>query len=207
VEIPDGVKLVAAAKTRNPQEILAAIDAGIQIIGENYVQEAELAYRIIGNSVEWHFIGHLQKNKVKKAVALFDMIETVDSPEIAAEIDKRCAETGKTMPVLIEINSGREPRKSGILPEKAAELITGISRLPNIRVAGLMTMGPPVSRPEDSRPFFRETRQLFESIKKLDLPRVEMQYLSMGMTDSYRIALEEGANVIRLGNRIFGARA
>jgi pyridoxal phosphate enzyme (YggS family) len=198
---------VAAAKTRNPQEILAATDAGIKIIGENYVQEAEQACRIIGRSVEWHFIGHLQKNKVKKAVVLFDMIETVDSPEIAAEIDIRCAETGKIMPVLIEINSGREPRKSGIFPEKAAALITGISRLTNIRVAGLMTMGPPVSRPEDSRPFFRETRQLFESIKKLDLPRVEMQYLSMGMTDSYRIALEEGANVIRLGNRIFGARA
>jgi pyridoxal phosphate enzyme (YggS family) len=135
------------------------------------------------------------------------MIETVDSLEIAVEIDKRCAQIGKTLPVLIEINSGREPQKSGAFPENAEALVAGISRLPNIRVAGLMTMGPPVSRPEESRPYFRETKKLFDRIKKLDLPNVEMKYLSMGMTDSYRIALEEGANVIRLGNKIFGERA
>ena len=205
-ELPAGVTLVAAAKTREPPEILEAVAAGIKIIGENYVQEAERACRVIGNKVEWHFIGHLQKNKVKKAVAIFDVIETVDSLEIAAEIDKTCAQTGKIMPVLIEINSGREPQKSGAYPENAGPLIAAVSNLHNIRVKGLMTMGPPVSRPEDSRPFFRETKNLFERIKKLDLPNVEMKYLSMGMTDSYRIALEEGANVIRLGDKIFGER-
>ena len=197
---------MAAAKAREPREIMEAAAAGIKIIGENYVQEAERAYREIGCKVEWHFIGHLQQNKVKKAVAIFDMIETVDSLEIASEIDKRCAQAGRIMPVLIEVNSGREERKSGVLPEDAAALITGISRLRNIRVEGLMTMGPPVSRPEDSRRCFRETKCLFESLKQLNLPRVEMKYLSMGMTDSYRIALEEGANIIRLGNKIFGER-
>lgn len=199
--------MVAAAKTRSPQEILEAVDAGIKVIGENYVQEAEKAYQIVGDKVGWHFIGHLQKNKVKKTVAIFDMIETVDSLEIAVEIDKRCAQIGKTMPVLIEINSGRETQKSGVFPENAEALVAGISRLPNIRVAGLMTMGPPVGRPEESRPYFRETKELFDRIKRLGLPNVEMKYLSMGMTDSYRIALEEGANIIRLGNKIFGERA
>jgi PLP dependent protein len=200
------VRLVAAAKTRDPQEVLEAIGAGIKIIGENYVQEAEKAYKIIGNIAEWHFIGHLQKNKVRKAVAIFDMIETVDSLEIATEIDERCAQTGKSLPMLIEINSGREAQKSGVFPEKAEPLITSISQLRNVRVAGLMTMGPPVHHPEESRPYFHETKKLFESLKQLVLPRVEMKYLSMGMTGSYRIALEEGANIIRLGNMIFGDR-
>jgi pyridoxal phosphate enzyme (YggS family) len=205
-ELPAGIKLVAAAKTKEPQEILEAIDAGIKIIGENYVQEAEKAYRVIGDKVEWHFIGHLQKNKVKKTVSIFDIIETVDSLEIATEIDKRCAQIGKNMPVLIEINSGRELQKSGVLPENAETLIAGIANLPNVHIEGLMTMGPPVSRPEDSRPYFQETKKVFDRLKSLELPNVEMKYLSMGMTDSYRIALEEGANVIRLGNKIFGER-
>jgi pyridoxal phosphate enzyme (YggS family) len=197
---------VAAAKAREPREILEAIAAGVRTIGENYIQEAESAYHIVGDRVEWHFIGHLQKNKVKKAVAIFDMIETVDSLEIAREINSRCAQIGKTMPVLIEINSGREPQKSGVFPENAVALIAGIAGLPHVRIMGLMTMGPPVSLPEESRPFFRETKDLFDRLKALALPGVEMIYLSMGMTDSYRIALEEGANIIRLGNKIFGER-
>jgi len=205
-ELPAGVQLVAAAKTREPRETLEAVEAGIKIIGENYVQEAERAYQVVGDRVEWHFIGHLQKNKVKKAVDIFDMIETVDSIEIAAEIDKRCARAGKTMPVLIEINSGREEQKAGVYPEDAERLVSEISTLKNIRVMGLMTMGPLVGRPEDSRPCFNETRRVFERIKGINLPNVEMKYLSMGMTDSYRIALEEGANVIRIGSRIFGER-
>ncbi len=198
------MNLVAAAKGRVPQDILEAVNAGIRIIGENYVQEAERAYQVIGTKARWHFIGHLQKNKVKKAVALFDMIETVDRLEIAAEIDRRCAETGKLLPVLIEINIGREPQKSGVFPERAEELINCLSRLPNIRVAGLMTMGPSAGRAEDSRPYFRETRRLFELLQGKNIPRVEMQYLSMGMSESYHIALEEGANIIRLGKKIFG---
>lgn len=205
-ELPKGVELVAAAKTREPAEILQAIEAGVKIIGENYVQEAERAYQVIGNRVKWHFIGRLQRNKVKKAVRLFDMIETVDSVEIAREIDKRCGQIGKIMPVLIEINSGREEQKAGVFPEEAEQLVREISTLPNIRVKGLMTMGPRFGNPEDSRPYFAETKKIFDKLKKLNLPNVEMRYLSMGMTNSYKIALEEGANIVRIGSKIFGER-
>ena len=205
-ELPDGVQLVAAAKTRTPEEILEAVEAGVKILGENYAQEAEGAYEAVGNKAKWHFIGHLQKNKVKKAVKLFDMIETVDSLELAREIDKRCAQIGKVMPVLIEINSGREEQKSGVFPEKTEQLVREISGLNNIRVMGLMTMGPRSGNPEDSRPYFVETKRIFERIKKLNLPDTEMSYLSMGMTNSYKIALEEGANIVRIGSKIFGER-
>lgn len=205
-ELPNGVELVAAAKTIQPEEILEAFEAGVKIVGENYVQEAERAYEVIGNKAKWHFIGHLQSNKVKKAVKVFDMIETVDSVEIAREIDKRCAQIGKIMPVLIEINSGREKQKSGVFPEKAEQLVTEISTCPNIRIMGLMTMGPRFGNPEDSRPYFVETKRIFDRIKKLNLPNVEMRYLSMGMTNSYKIAIEEGANIIRVGSKIFGER-
>ena len=205
-ELPNGVKLVAAAKTRQPKEILEAVEAGVKIVGENYVQEAERAYEVIGNKAKWHFIGHLQKNKVKKAVRIFDMIETVDSAEIAGEIDKRCAQIGKIMPVLIEINSGREEQKAGVFPEKAEQLVSEISTYQNIKVMGLMTMGPRFGNPEDSRPYFVETKKIFERIKKLNLPNVDMRYLSMGMTNSYKVAMEEGANIVRIGSKIFGER-
>jgi len=205
-ELHDGIELVAAAKTRKPEEVLEVIEAGVKIIGENYVQEAERAYEVVGNRAKWHFIGHLQRNKVKKAVRIFDMIETVDSVEIAQEIDERCAQIGKIMPVLIEINSGREEQKSGVSPENAEQLIKGISVLQNIKVMGLMTMGPRFGNPEDSRPYFVETKKLFDRFKKLNLPDIEMRYLSMGMTNSYKIALEEGANIVRIGSKIFGER-
>ena len=205
-ELPDGVELVAAAKAREPEEVLEAVQSGIKIIGENYLQEAERAYEVVGDKVKWHFIGHLQKNKVKKAISIFDMIETVDSADIAKEIDKRCQPIGKVMPVLVEINSGREKQKSGVLPENAEELVRDISSLQNIKVMGLMTMGPQFGNPEDARPYFVETKRIFDRIKKLGLPNVEMKYLSMGMTNSYQVALEEGANIVRIGTRIFGER-
>jgi pyridoxal phosphate enzyme (YggS family) len=206
-ELPQGVELVAAAKGRAPDEVLQAVEAGVKVIGENYVQEAETACAAIGGRAEWHMIGRLQKNKVKKAVALFDMIETVDSIELAREIDRRCAEMGRVMPVLVEVNSGREEQKAGVLPEDAEQLIKEISSLPNIKVMGLMTMGPRFGNPEDSRPYFVITRRLFDRIKALKLPDVEMKYLSMGMTNSYQIALEEGANLVRIGTKIFGERS
>jgi len=205
-ELTEGVKLVAAAKTRTPDEIAEAVEAGIGIIGENYLQEAEKAYQEVGSKVKWHFIGHLQKNKVKKAVALFDMIETVDSVELAAEIDKRCSQIGKIMPVLIEINSGREAQKAGVYPENAEQLIKDITGMENIQVMGLMTMGSATIQVEELRACFRETKALFDSIRKAAMPNVEMKFLSMGMTDSYKIALEEGANMVRIGSRIFGRR-
>ncbi len=205
-ELPAGVQLVAAAKTRQPQEILEAIRAGVKIVGENYVQEAERAYEIVGDRAKWHFIGHLQKNKVKTAARLFDMIETIDSLEIAKEIDKRCAQLGKIMPVLIEVNSGREKQKAGVFPETVEQLVREISALQNIRVTGLMTMGPLLGNPEDSRPFFVATRKILDRIKELGLPNIDMKYLSMGTTNSYKIAVEEGANMVRLGSKIFGER-
>jgi hypothetical protein len=206
-ELPEGVELVAAAKGRSPQEVVEAVGAGVKIVGENYVQEAERAYRVVGSKVKWHFIGRLQKNKVKKAVKLFDVIETVDSVELAGEIDKRCEQIGKVMPVLVEINSGEEEQKSGVLPRDAERLIRELSSLNNIRVTGLMTMGPRFGNPEDSRHYFIKTREIFDKIKALRLPDVEMRYLSMGMTNSYRVAVEEGANMVRLGTSLFGERS
>jgi hypothetical protein len=206
-ELPDGIEVVAAAKARTPEEVLEAVQAGIKIIGENYVKEAKEAYELVGRSAKWHFIGTLQKHNIRRAVPeIFDMIESVDSLEIAWEIDRKCAQIGKVMPVLIEVNSGREPQKSGVLPEDAERLVREISGLGSIKVMGLMTMGPSFGNPEDFRPYFVETRRVFERIKGLKLPNVEMRHLSMGMTDSYKVAIEEGANIIRIGTRIFGER-
>ena len=206
-ELPPGVEVVAAAKARTPAEVLEAVEAGIRIVGENYVKEAKDAYQLVGKRAQWHFIGMLRKHNIRKtALEIFDMIESVDSLDIASEIDKKCAQIGKTMPILIEVNSGREPQKSGVLPEDAERLIRETSGLTNIKVMGLMTMGPRFGNPEDSRPYFAETRRIFERIKALKLPNVEMKYLSMGMTNSYQVALEEGANIIRIGTRIFGER-
>ena len=205
-ELPPGVQLVAVAKTAPPEAVLEAVEAGAKIIWENYVQEAEQVYQLVGKKAEWHLIGHLQKNKVKKAVELFDMIEGVDSAEIAGEINKRCAGMGKAMPVLIEVNSGREQQKSGVFPEDVEQLAREISALPSLKLLGLMTIGPHSGNPEDSRPYFVETKRIFEKLKQLNLPGVEMKLLSMGMTNSYKVAIEEGANLVRLGTKIFGER-
>ncbi len=202
-DLPKNVILEAAAKGRPAEAIREAVGAGISIIGENYVQEAERHIKIIGHCVQWHLIGHLQKNKVKKAVKLFDMIETVDSVELACEIASRCEEIGKIMPVLIEINSGRETQKHGVFPENASAMVTAISGFSHIKVMGVMTMGPVVDTVEQVRSCFIETRGIFDSIKKLQLPSVRMKYLSMGMSHSYRIAVAEGANLIRIGRKVF----
>ncbi len=205
-ELPPGVQLEAAAKTRTPDDIKRAIDAGVAIIGQNYIQEAELLFSTLGSLAKWHFIGHLQRNKVNKAVPIFDMIETVDSVRLAKEIDKRAFNQGKVMSILIEINSGKEEQKFGVMPDKAEELIREISGFKSIKIKGLMTMGPFSGDPEDARPYFVITRKLFEQIKALKLPGVEMRFLSMGMTNSYQVALEEGANIVRIGTKIFGPR-
>lgn len=204
--LPAGVVLVAAAKTRLPDEVKAVIDSGIAILGYNYVQEAERMYEIIGRTAKWHMIGHLQRNKAKKAVRLFDMIETIDSVRLAEEVNKECAAISKTIPVLIEINSGKELNKTGVLPEHAEKLIIQISNFSNLKIQGLMTMGPLSGNPEKSRPYFKVTKLVFDRIKQADIPNVSMQYLSMGMSNSYKIAIEEGANVIRIGTLLFGER-
>ena len=205
-ELPEGVQLVGAAKTRTPEEVLEALEAGLEIIGENYVQEAETAFSLIGEKAKWHLIGHLQRNKAKKAVRIFDMIETVDSMRLAREIDKSSLNIGKRMPILIEINSGEEDQKSGVMPEDAVGLLKEMSRLENIKIMGLMTMGPFAGDPEDSRPYFIKAREIFEQLKGMDIPNVEMRHLSMGMSNSYRVAIEEGANLVRIGTSLFGER-
>jgi pyridoxal phosphate enzyme (YggS family) len=205
-ELPEGVSLVGAAKTRTPKEILEAVEAGLEIIGENYVQEAERAFQIVGGKVKWHMIGHLQSNKANKAVRVFDMIETVDSIKLARAIDRACGKIDKVMPILMEINSGEESQKAGVLPEDAISLARDMSGLNNIKLMGLMTMGPFAGDPEDSRPYFQKTKKLFEELKEMGLPGVEMKYLSMGMSNAYKVALEEGANVVRIGTKLFGER-
>jgi PLP dependent protein len=205
-ELPVGVRLVGAAKSRGPDEISEAIEAGLEIVGENYVQEAERAYERIGLRAKWHMIGHLQTNKAKKAVKIFDMIETVSSMKLAQEIDRCCEKIGKVMPVLVEINSGEENQKSGVAPADAVVLIKEMSGLKNVKVMGLMTMGPFTGDPEESRPYFKTTKAIFDTLKAMSIPGVEMKYLSMGMSNSYHVAIEEGANMVRIGTKLFGER-
>jgi len=205
-ELPPGVILVGAAKTRSPQEILEAIEGGLQVVGENYVQEAEKAYEVIGHKVQWHMIGHLQSNKAKRAAKLFDMIETVDSIKLARVLDKCCQKLGREMEVLVEVNSGEEPQKAGVMPGEVVRVVKEIAALENLKLMGLMTMGPFTGDPEEARPYFKKTREIFEEIKSMEIPGVEMRYLSMGMSNSYMVALEEGANMVRIGTKIFGER-
>ncbi len=204
--IPRHVLLVAAAKTRLPEEVRAAIDAGVAAVGYNYVQEAERVIPAIERSASWHLIGHLQRNKAGRAVAVFDMIETIDSLRIARTVDRHCADIGKVMPVLIEVNSGRESSKTGVPPDEVEGLIGQIAALQHIRVQGLMTMGPRFGNPEDARPYFRLTKGLFDRLAAANLANVQMRYLSMGMSNTYRVAVEEGSNMIRVGTALFSAR-
>ena len=204
--LPAGVTLVAAAKTRTPQEIMEAAEAGITVFGHNYVQEAERAVEAVGGSVKWHMIGHLQTNKARKAAGLFDMVETVDSLKLARALDRACGEIGRVMPVLIEVNIAGEEQKAGVVPEEVIPLVRGISLLSHLSVRGLMTMGPFVEHPEMLRPHFRKARGLFETLVKNPPDGTQMECISMGMSDSYRIAIEEGATMVRLGTALFGPR-
>jgi len=204
--IPPGVLLLAAAKTRTLEEVEAAIQAGVTDFGYNYVQEALPIIQAIGSRVKWHMIGHLQQNKAKIAAQHFDMIETVDSWRLAQTVDRYCANIQKKMPVLVEVNSGQEANKTGVLPEAVDELVIQMSTLKYLCVEGLMTMGPRFGDPEESRPYFKATREVFERIAARNLPNITMKFLSMGMSNSYQIAIEEGANIVRIGTRLFGER-
>jgi len=213
-ELPEGVSLVAAAKTRSPEEVRAAIAGGVRIIGQNYVQEAASCVEALKEGtlsaspgIEHHLIGHLQRNKARQAVRLFDTIQTIDSLRLARAVDAACEEIDRRMPVLIEINSAREARKTGIVPEEAEELIRDIARFRRLRIDGLMTMGPFADDPDRLRPFFAATKDLFDRMAKLAIPGASMTTLSMGMSDSYRVAIDEGATMIRLGTVLFGPRA
>ncbi len=195
------VKIVAVSKGRGVRDIKEAVSSGLTDIGENRIQEALGKYNTLGNesfgsSIKWHMIGHLQTNKVKDAVKIFDLIHSVDSLALAQEIDKRAARINKIQNILIEIKTSPEATKFGLDPDKAIETIKDISKLQNIEIKGLMTVAPLVSQPEEARPYFKKLRQLRESIN--------ISYkLSMGMTDDFEVALEEGADIIRLGRGIF----
>jgi len=209
--VPEHVTIVLACKKRTPEEVAEVIEAGATDLGENYIQEGEKMFHALGDSdhkPRWHMIGPLQKNKINKALKIFDVVQTVHSPEQAAEIDKRAQAIGKKVGVFIEINIGEESAKSGITAEyeDVKSLAEDISKLPALNLQGLMTMGPFFGDPEAIRPYFRRTKEIFDKIKALNLLDTNLKYLSMGMSDSYKIAIEEGSNMIRLGTIIFGPR-
>jgi len=204
--IPPNVNVLAAAKTRTLDEVKEVIQAGIKNIGYNYIQEAIPIIESIGMNARWHMIGHLQRNKAKKAAYYFDMIETIDSWDLAQILDRYCKKIRKTLPILIEINSGREANKTGVLIENVDELVEKMMDLENVHIEGVMTMGPRFGNPEDARPYFKATREVFERIASRNLPKINMHILSMGMSNSYQVAIEEGANLVRIGTKIFGGR-
>lgn len=202
----EDVKLVAVTKTVEVERIKEGINCGIQIIGENRVQEAESKFDQITGTVEKHLVGHLQTNKAKKAVELFDFIQSVDSQRIAQEISRRASQIGKVMDVLVEINTSGEETKFGVDPEEALSLIKSISDLPGIKIRGVMTIGLFSDNPEDTRPCFKKLKAIFDQLKSENIPNVEMKYLSMGMTSDFEVAIQEGSNMVRIGTGIFGPR-
>jgi hypothetical protein len=196
------IKLVAATKDVPAGLILEAINAGLTDIGENRVQEADQKFNALkGQQVTWHMIGHLQTNKVKAALGIFSVIQSVDSERLADEISQRAQ---KTIDVFIEVNTSGEESKFGVSPEKAASLAGHISGLKNLKLTGLMTIGPLSGDENAVRTSFRLLKSLFGQIKGLNLPSVELKYLSMGMSQDFEIAIEEGSNLLRVGRAIFG---
>ena len=205
--IPDHVTIIGATKTRSADEIREAINAGLGVIGENYVQEAQGKHAELAETADdaaWHMIGHLQRNKINKALPLFDIIQTIDSPRLAKGISKR-AET--PVPVFIQVNIAEEESKYGVEPDATFELGEQVSELPGLRLEGLMTMEPYFEDPERARPYFRRMRRLFEEMRDDRRLGEYLETLSMGMTNSYRVAIDEGANMVRVGTAIFGPRS
>ena len=203
----DSVRLVAVSKTIAADIVKKAIEAGATILGENYVQEARDKFKALAQyQVSWHFIGHLQSNKAKYAVRLFDLIHSVDSLKLARELDKQAAKVDKTQQILVQVNISGEDTKSGISADEAPGLIAEIGRLKNIAVKGLMTMPPYFYQPEKVRPFFAALRELRDRIKEHTPPNVSLDELSMGMTGDFEVAIKEGATLVRIGTAIFGER-
>jgi hypothetical protein len=204
---PSDVRLMAVTKTVDDERILEAVNAGVDIIGENYVQEGKRKIEKLGKErLEWHFIGYLQSNKAKYAIKLFDMIHSVDRLGLAQELDKRSGEADLTTRILVEVNLSGEETKSGVAKERAIALIKEISELKHLSILGLMTMPPWFDDPEDARPYFIALREIRNKVISEGIGRVRMDELSMGMTGDYRVAVEEGATIIRVGRGIFGER-
>ena len=200
------VRLMAVTKTVDDERIMEAIAAGVDMIGESYVQEAKRKIEKMGRRLEWHMIGYLQGNKAKYAVRLFDMIHSVDRIELARELDKRAKAVGNVMKILIEVNISGEGTKSGVPYRDAMQLIRDVASLDNLSVQGLMTMPPWFDDPADARPYFVALRELRDRVIDENLNRIEMRELSMGMSGDYEVAVEEGATIVRVGRTIFGER-
>ena len=199
----EDIKLVAITKTVDVKRIEEAVKAGVRIFGENYVQESRQKIAAIGHGVEWHMTGHLQKNKVKEAVTLFDMVQTIDSVELAREIDRRAKTSGRIVKGLIEVNLGGENSKTGVHKEDLISLLTEIKDLNNLSIQGLMSIPPYFNDAEEVRPYFRTLRELRDKVNKEGLSLCE---LSMGMSHDFEVAVEEGATMVRIGTAIFGER-
>lgn len=197
------VKIVAVSKNRSPSEINQALGTGIKIIGENRVQEAKDKFPKLKYPAEKHFVGHLQTNKVKLALSLFDLIESVDSLKLAQKIEQEAEKMNRKIPVLIQINISKDPRKFGLLPEEVEDFLFKIKDFKFLKVQGLMTIGKLMNGQDEIRSYFRTFKKLFDQLKTKKIPGIEMKYLGMGMSDDFIIALEEGANLIRLGRAIF----
>lgn len=202
----DRIRLLAAAKSQSVEAIRTAVEAGVALIGENYVQEAQQKKQRLSVPAEWHMIGHLQRNKVKTALEIFDVIESMDSVGLAHELDKEGHKRGKLVRTFIEVNLGGEESKSGVARENVAPLLEEAAKLSWVRIEGLMTVPPFRQNPEDMRRYFRQLFDLKEKLAKLCLPNMDLKELSMGMTRDYSIAIEEGATIVRVGTALFGPR-
>lgn len=203
---PEEVRLVAVTKTQPPERVAEAFGAGLAVFGENYVQEAQEKIAAVPGA-EWHLIGKLQTNKAKRAVALFDWIETIDSLRLLREVSRRAAEAGKTVPLLFEVNLAAEGSKAGIFPEELPSLLEAAALLPGIRPSGLMAIPPPVGAPEEARRFFAQLRGLLGRCRGEWGGGAGMTELSMGMSEDFEVAIEEGATMVRIGTALFGPRA
>ena len=200
------VQLVAVTKNHDVDAMREAIDAGATAIGENRIQEAREKYTTLERKVDWHLIGHLQTNKAKYAVRMFDLIHSVDSENLALELDKAAGRIDNVQDVLVQVNLAREDSKSGIYREDLLPLLHKVDELPHLRLCGLMCIAPNYDEVERCRPLFQEMYEIFQKVKEISFATANIKYLSMGMTHDYTIAIEEGANIVRVGTAIFGQR-
>ena len=203
---PEKIRLVAVSKTVDLERIRQAIEAGVGSLGENYVQEAQKKIEALGHKVAWHFIGHLQTNKAKVAAALFDFVHSVDSLRLAEELNRVALQQKKVLPVLLQVNLAREESKFGATETEVVRLLELFSKLRGVSVKGLMAMPPFFEDSEESRPYFRALKKLAECVAQQKIPGILMEEISMGMSNDFEVAIEEGATLVRVGTAIFGPR-
>ncbi len=204
---PGQVRLLAATKTQPVEAVRAAVEAGVSLLGENYVQEAQAKKELVVGNAEWHLIGHLQRNKARAAVGLFSLIQSLDNVRLARILDREAQGQDRDVGVLVEVNLGGEASKTGVAEEGLVPLLREVSGLSRVRVRGLMVVPPLAADPEASRPYFRRLRELRDSVNELGLANVALEELSMGMTHDYHIAVAEGSTLVRVGTALFGPRS